>query len=411
LIIPLSQHIGAPAKATVEKKQEVQRGEIIAEPGGFVSVAMHAPWAGKVKKVDVAPIASGVATPAVILATDAEADPETIVGETRDVDALDPPGIVSAVQAAGLVGLGGAAFPTHVKIAVPEGKRVDVVIANGCECEPYLTTDHRLMLERKEDVFRGLGIALRATGAERAIVGIEENKPDAIEALREAVPPDLPATVQPVRTKYPQGAEKMLIKALLRREVPPGGLPIDVETACFNVATLAQMGDLVPQGRGLIERIVTVTGPGVERPGNYVIPVGTPVRFVLDEVGLKDTAREVILGGPMMGVAVASLAVPVTKGVSGILVLTAAELAARDSKVYPCIKCGQCLEACPMFLNPSLLGALARKHEYKRMEEAHHLNDCFECGCCTYACPSNIPMVQYYRVAKAMNRERKAVKK
>ena len=412
LVVPLSQHIGAPAKATVEKKQEVRRGEPIAAPGGFVSVPMHAPVTGTVKKVGLALVASGVMTPAVVLSTDPDADQGAVVGEARDVDALTPAEIVRAVQETGMVGLGGAAFPTHVKMAVPEGKRVETVVANGCECEPYLTTDHRLMLERKADLFRGIAIALRATGAERAIIGIEQNKADAIEALREAIPRDLPGTVQAVKTKYPQGAEKMLIKALVGREVPPGGLPIDVEVACFNVATLAQVGELLPKGQGLIERTVTVTGAGVELPGNYVIPLGTPVQFVLDEVGLRDTAREVILGGPMMGVAVASLAAPVTKGVSGILVLTEAEVAARSaSSVYPCIKCGECVEACPLFLNPSLLGALARKREYQRMEDEHHLNDCFECGCCAYVCPSNIPLVQYFRVAKAMNRERKAWEK
>ena len=412
LVVPLSQHIGAPAKAIVETNQEVRRGEAIAAPGGFVSVPMHTPVAGTVKKVGLALVASGGMTPAVVLRTDPDADQGAVVGEAREVDALRPSEIVRAVQETGMVGLGGAAFPTHVKMAVPEGKRVEIVVANGCECEPYLTTDHRLMLERKEDLFRGIAIALRATGAERAIIGIEQNKPDAIAALREAIPRDLPATVQAVKTKYPQGAEKMLIKALVGREVPPGGLPIAVEAACFNVATLAEVGDLLPKGQGLIERIVTVTGAGVERPGNYVIAVGTPVQFVLDEVGLRDTAREVILGGPMMGLAVASLAAPVTKGVSGILVLTEAEVASRSTpSVYPCIKCGECVEACPLFLNPSLLGALARKREYQRMEDEHHLNDCFECGCCAYVCPSNIPLVQYFRVAKAMNRERKAWEK
>ena len=412
LVVPLSQHIGAPAQAIVEKNQEVRRGEPIAAPGGFVSVPMHAPVAGTVKKVGLAAVASGIMTPAVVLTTDPDADQGAVVGEAREVDALTPSEIVRAVQETGMVGLGGAAFPTHVKMAVPEGKRVDTVVANGCECEPYLTTDHRLMLERKEDLFRGIAIALKATQAERAIIGVEQNKPDAIAALQEAIPRDLGATVEAVKTKYPQGAEKMLIKALMGREVPPGGLPIDVEAACFNVATLAQLGELLPKGHGLIERIVTVTGAGVARPGNYVIRVGTPVQFVLDEVGLRDMAREVILGGPMMGVAVASLAAPVTKGVSGILVLTETEVAARSTPgVYPCIKCGECVEACPLFLNPSLLCALARKREYQRMEDEHHLNDCFECGCCAYVCPSNIPLVQYFRVAKAMNRERKAAQK
>ena len=409
LVILLSQHIGAPAVAAVEKKQEVARGERVASAGGFVSVPMHAPAKGVVAKIDLAPAVSGAMTPAVFLKTDPEAD-QTIPdpGELRDIDALGPSEIVEAVQETGMVGLGGAAFPTHVKMAVPKGKTIDTVIANGCECEPYLTTDHRLMLEQHAGLFRGIRMALKATGAERAIIAVEANKPEAVEALRAATPGDLPIEVSVVKTKYPQGAEKVLIKALLGREVPSGGLPSDVSCACFNVATLAQLGYLAPRRQGLIERIVTVTGPGVERPGNYVIPIGTRLRFVLEQVGCGDAARLVILGGPMMGPAVSSLDVPVTKGVSGILVLTEAEVAARRRETYPCIKCGQCVQACPLYLNPSLLGALARKGEYQAMEEKFHLNDCFECGCCAYVCPSSIPLVQHFRMAKAMNRKRKA---
>jgi electron transport complex protein RnfC len=325
---------------------------------------------------------------------------------------MTPEQIVAAVQDTGMVGLGGAAFPTHVKMAVPKGKSVDTVIANGCECEPFLTTDHRLMLEQHEDLFCGIAIALKATGAREAIIGIEDNQRDAIDALRAefncSAAVHLPIRVEPVKTKYPQGAEKMLIKALLRREVPSGGLPVDVRVAVFNVATLAQLADLMPRRRGLIERIVTITGPGVERPGNYLIPLGTPLRYIFEQVGLRVDARQIILGGPMMGLSVASLDVPVTKGVSGILVLTDEQTAARLNRIYPCIKCGQCVDACPVSLNPSLMGDMARRREYKRLEEEYHLNDCFECACCTYVCPSNIPLVQHFRVAKAINREKKA---
>ncbi|HIJ73009.1 MAG TPA: electron transport complex subunit RsxC [Candidatus Hydrogenedentes bacterium] len=411
LVIPLSQHTGAPARPIVEPKQEVARGDKIAEAGGFVSVPMHAPAKSTVAKIGLALTPSGAMTPAIFLKVDLESEQEPPPeADSAASNALTPEELVAAVQETGMVGLGGAAFPTHVKMLVPKGKRVDTVVVNGCECEPYLTTDHRVMLEASEDLFTGVRIALRATQAGCAIIGIETNKPDAIKALAKAAESDSRIRVAPVKTKYPQGAEKMLIKALLKREVPSGGLPIDVNAAVFNVATLAQLGRLLPRKQGLIERVVTVTGPGVERPGNYLVPLGTPVQFLLDHAGMKDTARQVILGGPMMGVAIASLEIPVTKGVSGILVLTDKELAQRPTKVYPCIRCGQCIQACPMFLNPSRLGLLSRKEQYAVMEERYHLNDCFECGCCAYVCPSNIPLVQYMRIAKAVNRERKTAK-
>jgi len=410
MLIPLAQHTGAPARCIVREGQEVVRGEPIAEPGGFVSVAMHAPATGVVARIARTLDVAGRMTPAIFIRVFPGSSQEILYGEYRDMDSLSPEQLVQAVQACGLVGLGGAAFPTHVKLTVPEGKKVEVVLANGCECEPYLTTDHRVMLEQPELLMDGLRLAVRATGASRAVIGIEANKPDAIETLRAKIPEGEPFSVQPLKVKYPQGAEKMLIKAVLRREVPSGGLPIDVDAAVFNVATLTQMADLVPRQQGLIERVITITGPGVERPGNYLIAIGTPLRFALEQVGFSGSANQVIMGGPMMGAAAPSLDIPITKGMSGILVLTEEEAARRPQKTYACIRCGSCVEACPMFLNPSHLGALARTAAYEEMEEQFHLNDCFECGCCTYVCPSNIPLVQYFRVAKSKNRERKAKK-
>ncbi len=410
LIVPMSQHIGAPAKPIVRKGQEVVRGEPIAAPSGFVSVPMHAPLTGVVEKIDLALLADGTMGPAIYLRSYPGSSQEVLYGAPLDIETLQRDELIGAVQDTGMVGLGGAAFPTHVKLAVPKGKTVDTIIANGCECEPYLTTDHRLMLERMEDLFAGIEIALRATGAAQALIGIEENKPDAIKALRAAAPDDIPVRVVAVQTKYPQGAERMLIKALLKREVPSGGLPSDARVVVFNVATLAQIGYLLPRRQGLIERGVTITGPGIEKPGNYLIALGTPLRDVLEQVGLRDSARQVILGGPMMGQSMWSLDVPITKGISGVLVFTEAEIQARPTKVYPCIRCGQCVQACPAFLNPSRLGVLARKERYQLMEEQYYLNDCFECGGCAYACPSNIPLVQYFRMAKAKNRERKAAR-
>ncbi len=411
MIIPLSQHAGAPAVPIVREGQEVVRGEPIARPGGFVSVAMHAPATGVVRRIALAPSSAGHMVPAIHLKLHPGAGQEILYGAPVDPDALGAEETIQAIQEAGIVGLGGAAFPTHVKLAVPEGKHIDTIIANGCECEPYLTADYRTMLERPDHLFTGLRIVLRASGAKQAIIGIEDNKADAADLLASRVPPDLPVEIRLVEAKYPQGAEKMLIKALLDREVPSGGLPVDVHAAVFNVGTLAQIGELVPRHGGLIERIVTVTGPGVERPGNYLMPLGTPLAFVLEYTGVKPDVAEVILGGPMMGFAVGAWDIPVTKGVTGILVLTRDRMMPTTTKVYPCIRCGSCLRACPMHLNPSQLGMLASRRRYDEMAEKYHLMDCFECGCCSYVCPSNIPLVQSMRIAKGIVRQRKAANK
>ena len=405
--VPLSQHTGAPAVPIVHPGQEVVRGEPIATAAGFVSVPMHAPVTGRVREITGIPTPKGQLVRSIVIDVYPSADQSVLYGAPQDIDAMTPDELIAAVQDTGVVGLGGAAFPTHVKLKVPEGKSVDTIIVNGCECEPYLTTDHRLMVEQPEAVLKGLAVIRKALSADRAIIGIEANKPDAAAALNAVIKPEDRVEVCVVETKYPQGAEKMLIKSLLDREVPAGGLPADVGAAVFNVATLAQIGELVPKHQGLIERIVTVTGEGIERPGNYLVALGTPIRHVLDCTGLKRGKARVIFGGPMMGSAVVSWDTPVTKGVSGILVLPREEennsVAAR-----PCIKCGACLQACPIHLNPCFLGQLARVREYERMAEDFHLMDCFECGCCTYVCPADIPLVQQFRVSKQIVRERKA---
>lgn len=410
VVVLLSQHTGAPARALVTKKQEVKRGEPIAEAGGFVSVPMHAPVAGTVTSVDLALNPKGELAPAITIRYNPEADQDDIYSAPRDISALGPDELIRAIQDTGIVGLGGAAFPTHVKMKVPEGKRIDAVVVNGCECEPYLTTDYRVMMEQSDKIIAGIQIALRVTGAPRAIIAVENNKPEALDAMMRAVPCGAPISLQRLATKYPQGAEKMLSTALLQREVPSGGLPSDAGMACFNVATLAQLGELLPQGRGLIERVVTVAGGGVERPGNYLMPLGTPLRWVMEHAGIRPDARKIINGGPMMGTSIASLDVPLTKGTTGLLVLRDDEIRTGRVEVYPCIRCARCVDACPVFLNPSMLGLLGRKARYEDMAKDHHLNDCIECGCCSYVCPSNIPLVQYFRIAKAMLRERSASK-
>jgi len=412
LVVPLSQHAGAPAIPLVREGQEVVRGEPIAKAGGFVSVPMHSPATGRVVKIALAPSARGDLSTAIYIEPYRAASQEILYGAPQDIDRMTPEEIVQAVQNTGVVGLGGAAFPTHVKLKVPEGKKIDTVVVNGCECEPYLTTDHRVMLEQPDAVLHGARIAMRALGAAKAVIGVEDNKMDAVEVLRRAIDSsaartDRSITVESVPAKYPQGAEKMLVKVLLGREVPSRGLPADVGLAVFNVATLAQIGELLPVRQGLIERVVTVTGPGVRKPGNYLIALGTPLRWALEQADCSDQVSSVILGGPMMGPAVGSLEIPITKGVTGILVLTHKEVNGH-SRIYPCIHCAACVDVCPIHLNPSHLGLLARKDRYEEMETEYHLMDCFECACCSYICPSHIPLVQYFRIAKQMNRERKA---
>ena len=408
IVVALSQHLGAPAKPTVREGQEVVRGQKIAEPVGFVSVAMHAPASGIVERIALAPNAMGKMVSAVYIRPFPASGQEVMEGTPCAVDTATPEEIITAIQNAGVVGLGGAAFPTHVKLSVKPPKHADTLLINGAECEPYLTTDHRVMLEQIDDIILGTRYTLKACGAEKAIIAVEENKGDAIDALRAACPADMAIRVEVVKVKYPQGAEKILIKALLNREVPSGGLPVDVHVVSQNVATSAEIGRLLPRGRGIMERVITIAGPGVVDKGNYLIPIGTPLRFALDTVGLTDDATRVFLGGPMMGPAAASLDIPITKGTSGIVVFTAAEEAALEHKEYPCIRCGRCVDACPMFLNPSRLGALARNRQFETMADDHHLMDCFECGCCSYVCPSHIPLVQHFRVSKTTLRERQA---
>jgi len=406
LILPLSQHAGAPSIPLIKPGQEVVRGEPIATADGFVSVPQHASATGRIEAIKLMPSARGPKTESIMLDVYQGATQEELYEYPHDIETMSADEIIQAVQDAGMVGLGGAAFPTHVKMKPPPEHTVDVLVANGCECEPYLTCDHRVMLEQPQRLIAGIRIVMRALGVKRAMIGIEDNKLDAVDSISHHLGDNDAITVHAVRTKYPQGAEKMLIESLLGRLVPPGSLPSAVGVSVFNVGTLAQIGELLPHGRGVIERVVTVSGPGVKHPGNYLVPVGTPIRFLLDYAGATADAREVILGGPMMGMTIAALDVPVTKAMSGMVVLEETDTAIKNRKVQPCIRCGWCVEACPMHLNPSTLGLLATQQEYETMATDFHLNDCFECGCCSYVCPSNIPLVQYFRIAKSVNRDK-----
>jgi electron transport complex protein RnfC len=404
-LMPLGQHIGAPARAIVEVGERVRRGQKIADPAAFVSTALHSPVTGWVRGIDEYRNMDGSFAPAIEI----EADPYATQQEERsdpiEWQSLSIEEFIAAVQEAGIVGMGGAAFPCHVKFSIPDGLKIRYLLVNGAECEPYLTNDHRLMIERPDALLQGAEIVRQKIGAEETVIGVEVNKPDAIEILRERAKGNPKVRIVPLQVKYPQGAEKMLIKSIFDREIPAGLLPRDVEVNVNNVGTIVAIYDYFERGMPLIERIVTVSGPGAAYPANLIVPLGTPVREVLRFCGgLKEETREVIMGGPMMGRPIASLDVPVLKGSSGILAFTEAETARR--KEYACISCGRCVEACPYFLNPSRLARLSKARMFDEMKD-YAVMDCVECGCCTFSCPSHIPIVQLIRTGKDDLRNRK----
>jgi electron transport complex protein RnfC len=404
MVIPLAQHFGNPSRPIVREGQEVLRGECLGEPDGNLSVATHAPASGVVQRIDLVPGVAGKMLPGIYLQPFPGSTQEVAAGRPCPLEDSSPEDIIVAIQQAGIVGLGGAAFPTHVKLRIPADKPVDTLIINGVECEPYLTTDHRVMLEQRDDVFTGIRYLMKATGTTQAVIGLEANKLDVAEALGEAIPEDLPVTVSVLPVKYPQGAEKMLLKAVLGREVPSGGLPLDIGAVVVNVATTAEIGRLLPLGQGIQERVITITGPAVQKKGNYRIPIGTPLRFALDYVGVGADLGQVFLGGPMMGQSLPSLDISITKGTSGFVAFRR-DQSLRTRPEYPCINCGYCVDACPLFLNPAKLGVLALNQRYDEMTGEYHLMDCFECGSCAYVCPAHIPLVQRFRGAKAYLRK------
>ena len=400
LVLPLRQHIGAPAKALVKKGDRVERGDKVAEAGGFVSVPIHASAAGKVKEVAKRAHPDGSYSEAIVIDVEphsAQVPRPRMIPHWEDLNQEE---LLAAIQDGGLVGMGGAAFPAHVKLSPPPDKKIDTLLLNGCECEPYLTTDHRTMVEFPERVHLGTRIVMKALGIEKAVLGIERNKPDAIRIMRETCPEDLDIEILPLTVKYPQGAEKMLIKAAMDREVPEGGLPMEVGVVVMNVASVATVAEIFDTGLPLIERILTVTGAGVKTPRNLIVPIGTKVGDVIDACGgFTDDASKVVMGGPMMGPAQGNMEAPILKGTSGVVVLNEAE--AHPQATYPCIRCGHCLDACPVFLDPQHLGSLGLNMEYMEMYDKHHLSTCMLCGCCSYVCPSRIPLSHLFGVAKA----------
>ncbi|MBA4070235.1 MAG: electron transport complex subunit RsxC [Gemmatimonas sp.] len=399
IVLPLRQHAGKPAKLCVRVGDHVERGDPVGLADGYMSVPIHASAAGTISAIDLWPHPDGSYAQTVHIKVDKYAVQLPRPRLVPRWEGLTVDQVVKAVQDAGVVGLGGAAFPTHVKLAPPKDYKVHTLIINGAECEPYLTSDHRTMVEYPERVHFGCRVMMHTLGVSKAVIGVEKNKPDAIAALERTRPKDLDITILPLTVKYPQGAEKMLIHAVTGVEVPSGKLPVTVGVVVQNVGSLAAIAEVFDTGLPLIERIVTVTGHGLTRPANLIVPVGTKLKDLLAYCdGVTPDAREVINGGPMMGMAVSNLDAPVLKGTTGIVVLTSDEV--RAEKIYPCIHCGRCLDACPVFLNPSWLGDLARVKRYQEMAD-HHLADCMLCGSCSYVCPSNIPLSQLFQASKA----------
>lgn len=400
VVIPLSQHLGAPCKPLVTINQEVKKGEMIGEAVGFVSAPVHASVSGKVIAIGEFPNAMGRFVTSIVIENDAKEEWISLE-EIPDYMKLSPKQLKEKVKESGIVGMGGAAFPAVVKLSPPKEKPIDTLILNGSECEPYLTGDFRLMLEKPKEIIEGLKILMKILGVHRGFVGIEDNKPDAITAMKEAVVDEMEIEVHALPTKYPEGAEKMLIQVITGRAVPPMGLPMDVRVVVHNVGTAYTVYEAVRYSKPLIERVVTVTGEGIRDPKNMKVKIGTLVSHLIDDCGgLKDEKVKVISGGPMMGFAIPSLDVPVTKGTSGIVAFTESEIV-HTKEFKPCIRCGRCIDICPMGLMPSMLSIYSEKGFYEGAKE-YNLFDCFECGCCAYVCPSKRPLVQQIRLAKSM---------
>ena len=401
--VPLSMHIGAPARALVKAGDVVLRGQRIGEAASFVSANIHSPTSGKVKSVGMCLGPAGTQLPCVVIESDGEDKEVEPMQPLREWRASDPQALREKVAAAGIVGMGGAAFPTPVKLSIPPGKTIDTLIINGVECEPCLTADHRLMLEEPGMILEGISIAAKVLGVKNVFIGIEDNKPDAIKLLTEAAAKtsDPAIKVVPLRVRYPQGAEKQLIYAITKRQVPSGGLPADGHCVVQNIGSSFAIAEAVVLGKPLYERVTTVTGTPLASPGNWRFRVGTSYADALKLAGgVREGSRigKLISGGPMMGMSVSSQEIPIMKNTSGILAMASEEIHQFTSKA--CLRCGRCNDACPMMLMP---GILSVQIENERFDDAQnwHVMDCIECGCCAYVCPAGRPLVQHMRRAKS----------
>ena len=400
-VFPLSQHIGAPALPIVKKGDLVKVGTKIAEAGGFVSAPIFSSVSGKVNKVDSVIDASGYRKPAIFIDVEGDEWEETI-DRSNVLEAkceLTPEEIVTKIKNAGIVGMGGACFPTHVKLTPPPGCRAECVIINAVECEPYLTADHRLMLEKTDEILVGVSILMRAAKVSKAYIGIENNKPDAIQRMTEKATQYPGIEIVPLKVKYPQGGEKQLIDAVIGRQVPaPPAIPIHVGAVVQNVGTAYAVYEAVQKNKPLFERVVTVTGKSLKNPSNFLTRMGTPMSQLIEAAGgLPEDTGKVIGGGPMMGKALANTEVPICKGSSGVLLINDKE--ARRAEPQPCIRCAKCVGVCPMGLEPFLLATCSAKGDWERVEH-EMIMSCIECGSCQFTCPSHRPMLDYIRLGK-----------
>ncbi len=410
VVIPLSQHIGAPANPVVQKGDTVKAGQLIATAGGFVSANIHSSVSGTV--TDIAPVkdAAGLMKPAITITVSGDEWDASVTDVKKDVADFTKEEVVKAITDAGIVGMGGATFPTHVKICPPPDSKAEILIINGVECEPYLTADHRLMLEKTQEVINGVRLLMKGIGVDRAVIGIENNKPDAIKKMKDIASTIPEIDIYPLRVRYPQGGEKQLIKAVTGRGVPSGALPIAVGAVVQNVGTAYAVYEAVMKQKPLVERIVTITGESLKKPGNYLCRIGTPISKLIEAAGgLPEDTGKVIGGGPMMGRAMVNIESPIMKGTSGILVLP--ESKAKRTEPRPCIKCAKCVSACPMGLEPYLLATITVMTGDTERLERERVMDCIECGCCSFTCPSGRPLLDYIRLGKsqtgAMIRNRK----
>lgn len=400
VFIPVGQHIGAPAEAIVQKGDQVKVGQLIAKSSGFVSANIHSSVSGTVKKIDVGPDTSGYPKKGIYIDVEGDVWDESIDRSTvvKHEFSLDSAAILNKIQDAGIVGLGGATFPTHVKLMPPKGMKAEILLINGVECEPYLTSDHRLMLEHGEELIVGVQLLMKALNVTRAAIGIENNKPDAIEKMKKLATGHSGISVLPLVVKYPQGGEKQLIKAATGREVPSGALPISVGAVVTNVATTFAVYEAVQKNKPLFERVVTVTGKSVERPSNFRVRIGTSISELIEAAGgLPENCGKIINGGPMMGKAVTNTEIPVTKGTSGVLMMENQE--SKRKEMMACIRCSRCVSVCPMGLEPYLLMTVSEKQMWDRAE-FEKVMDCIECGSCSYTCPANRPLLDYIRLGK-----------
>lgn len=401
VIIPLAQHIGAPAIAIVKKGDVVKVGTQIAQPGGFVSASIFSSVSGKIDKIDEAVDASGYRKPAIYINVEGDEWEENIDRSTelKKECNLTSEEILKKIEYAGIVGLGGATFPTHVKLTPPPGSIAQLLVINGVECEPYLTSDHQLMLEKAEQILIGVKLIMKAIKVNKTVIGIEGNKRDAIELMSKIALRYVGIEIIPLKVRYPQGGEKQLIDAILKRQVASGALPISTGIVVQNVGTAYAVYEAVQKNKPLFERVVTVTGKTVKAPSNFLVRIGTPINELIESAGnLPEDTGKIISGGPMMGKAIVSTGVPVTKGTSGILIMPKDE--SSRGVVRNCMRCAKCVSTCPMGLEPYLLSALAEHEEWERMEN-EKIMDCIECGSCSYTCPANRPLLDYCRLGKA----------